>query len=160
MCDRIQESAFLTKFCCKQSQGKHCLTRLPWTGYLAFLPPSLFRYLDVVLRTKGIKVLLGKNKCLLVMSVMPWRKIMMIIILKSTTIYWAPTEYRLFLIITIFPQGCYHQPHLTKEKMGLSKVKQVTQDFPFLFLKALRLRRRNFLYGVPTTHCPTHVWEN
>ena len=37
------------------------------------LPSSLIRYPDTVLRTKGIKVLLG-SPSLLVISLMPWRK--------------------------------------------------------------------------------------
>lgn len=53
---------------------------------------------------------------------------------KSATIYQAHTQYALFLVISRILQGCYHQPRLAEEEMGLStEDKQVAQDFALYF---------------------------
>lgn len=126
-----------------------------WLRHSPLLPPSLIRYPDIVLRTKEIKVLLG-SPSLLVISLMPWRKNMIVIIIKSATIYWALTQFRLFLI-TIILQGCYHQPHLGKEEIGLANnIKPLRCSITFS--KTFKTQKK--LYNFSTTHCPTHAWEN
>lgn len=112
------------------------------------LPSSLIRYPDIVLRTKGIKVLLG-SPSLLVMSLMPLIKKYDGNNYKISYHLLSIHSVQIFLI-TIILQGCYHQPHLAKEEIGLANnIKPVTQDVPLLFQKPLRLRRSFTIFQQP-----------